>query len=93
MYGTINPTKPMVPENATHDPTINAVMMMTSFFSFSTLIPRCCASFSPSIMAFKAFPFGIKILNEKTRTTAKIAFFVHVAAARLPIFQNVRSRN
>ena len=83
----------MVPENATQLPTIKAVIRMICFFNLSTLIPKCCASFSPNIIAFNALPFGSKTVYEITRTIPKMIFFVHVAAAKLPKFQNVKSLN
>ena len=45
--GTISPTKPIIPVNATENPTINEAITSILFFSFSTLTPKACASSSP----------------------------------------------
>ena len=52
-WGTINPTKPIVPVKETAVPTINALAISRMYFTFCTSTPIWKASFSPMERALR----------------------------------------
>jgi len=54
IWGMIKPTKPIIPEIETRLAVIKEVIKNNIFFVVSVLIPRCMASSSPMLIAFKS---------------------------------------
>src|SRR5690606_16660489 len=83
----------MVPEKATEAPTIRATVIIICFFTLSMGIPKCWASFSPNIIAFRAFPLFNKKKKAITVKMPRIKFLVQVAPPKLPNVQKDKSRS
>jgi len=88
-WGTISPTKPMTPEDATHAPVIKEASIKSIFFIRFESTPRCRAFSSPRDMIFNSREkINVKPVLQIT-TIETILIKAVCVVDRLPINQRI----